>query len=83
MTYHRPPSRLYVIDIVRRHGARAAYGAAWPHTDADTIAMLFGISDAEYIAQCGCDHHDGDGNCLGHRRGRPTVSRCERDGAQS
>lgn len=65
---HAFPTRAYMIELVRTRGARTAYGPTWTPSDVETIAMLKSLSDAEYATRCGCDHHDEQGNCLGHPR---------------
>lgn len=66
MGRHFPPTRQYVLDMVRRLGVEAVYGPDWTQTADETIAALEHLSDRDYMAQCGCDHCDDDGNCLGH-----------------
>jgi hypothetical protein len=66
MSLHIPPTRQYMIAFVRERGAKMAYGKTWPLSDADTIAQLSALTDVEYMRQCGCDHCDAEGNCLGH-----------------
>ncbi|MBA2305739.1 MAG: hypothetical protein H0W08_24330 [Acidobacteria bacterium] len=62
---HVPPTRQYVIDMVRARGARALYGATWPHSDGETLERLMAYP-YEYLVAKGCDHHDDRGRCLGH-----------------
>jgi hypothetical protein len=51
--FHFPPPRANVLAIVREEGAREGFGADWPHSNAETIAELFRLSDAEYMERCG------------------------------
>ena len=63
---HIFPTRQFMIAFVHDHGAKLAYGPKWKLSDKATIAYLKWLSDADYATQCGCNHHDERGNCLGH-----------------
>ena len=65
---HAFPTRAFAIDFIRTYGAKAFYGPKHPETNAEALRRLRASSDAQYMSDCGCDHHDAAGHCLGHER---------------
>jgi hypothetical protein len=66
---HCIPARQYVIALIKAKGLRAVYGDRFKaNRKAEIIARLERFTDAQYVEECGCDHHDAAGNCLGHEK---------------
>lgn len=63
---HVPPTREFMIEFVREHGAKVAYGERWKKSDAETIKYLESLTPQQYMRGCGCDNADEQGMCLGH-----------------
>ncbi|MBA3890643.1 MAG: hypothetical protein H0X64_08935 [Gemmatimonadaceae bacterium] len=63
-----------MIGMVRKFGAAIVDGAEGMSPEA-VIAHYEALSDADWAAEHGCDHHDALGHCLGHERadGEPAA----------
>lgn len=62
---HLIATKSWLIDIVRRFGAKVALGDKWEGTDEEAVAAIQN-DPREVIPSADCDNVDERGYCLGH-----------------